>query len=327
MDPSHLNPDPDQIALEVFPYLRVFKDGTVERIAGTQVVPAGVDPQTGVESKDIVIEPETSVSARLYRPNLPGKNHKKVPLVVYFHGGAFCISSVADPLYHHSLNMLVADANAIAISVEYSRVPEHPLPEAYEDCWAALRWVAAQAVGDHHEQEPWLKDYVDFGRVFLVGDSAGANISHHLALRAMNSKLPGNLKILGIGLIHPYFWGESPIGLEVTESVRKAMVDNWWRYVCPSEDKSCDDPLINPFTDESPSLAGLACDKILVIVAEKDILRDRGKLYYENLVKSGWRGSKDIMETQGEDHVFHIFDPNSEKAKNLIKRLASFINE
>lgn len=103
------------------------------------------------------------------------------------------------------------------------------------------------------------------------------------------------------------------------------MVDNWWLFVCPS-DKGCDDPFINPFADGAPDVAGLACEKLLVIVAEKDILRDRGKLYYERLVNSDWPGKAEIMEVEGEDHVFHIFDPTTQKARSLMKCLASFIN-
>ena len=164
----------------------------------------------------------------------------------------------------------------------------------------------------------------------MVGDSAGANIAHHLAIRAMNNSdlLAGNnlIKLIGIGLINPYFWGEKPIGLEVTDPVRKSMVDKWWDYVCPS-DKGGDDLLINPFVDGAPSLANLACQKVFVIVAEKDILRDRGKFYYEKLVNSEWRGKAEMMEIEGEDHVFHIFDPTCQKAKILIQRLASFINQ
>lgn len=322
-----MDPSKPEVAIEVFPYLREYKDGTVERLAGTLVAPAGLDPQTGVESKDRVIIPETGVSARIYRPNLPNKSGQKLPLVLYLHGGAFCISSVADPLYHNSLIMLVAAANIIVVSVDYRRAPEYPLPAAYEDARAALQWVASQALGDNRrDQEAWLKDHVDFGKVFLVGDSCGANMAHHMALKATNSDLTGNLKLLGIGQINPYFWGEEPIGLEITDPVRKAMVDNWWRYVCPS-DKGGDDPLINPFVDGSPSLDNLACRKVFVAVSEKDILRDRGRLYYDKLVNSGWTGKAEILETAGEDHVFHIFDPTCEKAKSLIKRLASFINE
>ncbi|XP_022766480.1 probable carboxylesterase 2 [Durio zibethinus] len=313
-----------EVVLDLFPYLKVYKDGTLERIAGVEVVPPGLDTETGVLSKDIVVIPEIGVSARIYRPNLLSKD-EKIPLVVYFHGGAFCVASPACPEYHTSLNKLVAEANIIALSVGYRLVPEHPLPTAYEDSLAALQWIASHKEGDG-DHEAWIKDYADFDQVFLAGDSAGANIAHHLALRIKHSGLDQNLKILGIGMIHPYFWGTNPIGAEVTDSFRKGLVDNWWLYVCPS-DKGCDDPLINPFVDGSSDLAGLACDGILITVAGKDILRDRGRLYYDKLVKSGWKGKAEIMEIEGEDHVFHIFNPDCAKAKSMIKRMASFLNQ
>ncbi|KAJ4837894.1 hypothetical protein Tsubulata_806552 [Turnera subulata] len=311
-----------EIILDIFPYLRVYKDGTVERVAGTEVVPAGVDPKTDVLSKDIIIVPETNVSARLYRPNSIN-NNQKLPLLVYFHGGAFCIASAAEPSYHNSLNQLVSKANIIIVSVDYRLAPEHPLPAAYEDSWTALRWVASNAAAA--ENEGWLKDHADFDRVFLAGDSAGANIAHHMALRAKNPDPDRKLNLQGIILIHPYFWGKDPIGVE-SEDLRKALVESWWEFVCPS-DKGCDDPYINPFVDGAPSFQGISCDKVLVCVAENDILSSRGKLYYESLVTSGWQGRAEIVETKGEDHVFHIFNPDCDNARALIQRWASFINE
>ncbi|PSS19757.1 Carboxylesterase [Actinidia chinensis var. chinensis] len=311
-----------EVSHEVPPYLRVYKNGTIERLFGNEVAPASFDPQTGVESKDTMITPEAGVFARLYRPsNTP--NSQKLPLVVYFHGGAFFISSISDPKYHHSLNVLVAKAKIILISVDYRRAPEHPLPAAYEDSWAALQWVASHASGGGVES--WLKGKVDFSKVFLAGDSAGANISHHLAIRAGSNPI-GGMKLHGIIMIHPYFWGEKPIGSEAQDPMRKAMVDGWWRFVCPS-DRGNDDPLINPVADGAPSLSGMACNRVIVCVAGKDILRDRGRLYYESLVKSEWLGKAVIVEIEGEDHVFHILDPNCEKALYMTECLASFINQ
>lgn len=310
-----------QVSREVFPYLRVYEDGTVERLGGTEVAAAGLDPATNVLSKDVLIIPETGVSARVYRP---GNITNKLPLVVYFHGGAFVISSSADPKYHTSLNNLVAEADIILVSVNYRLAPEHPLPAAFEDSLAALKWVASHAKGKGDYQEAWLREFVDFDKVFLAGDSAGSSIAHHLGLRIKDEVR--DLKILGIVMIMPYFWGKQPTGVEVTDQFRKQMVDNWWLFVCPS-DKGCDDPLINPLAEGAPSVAGLACDKLLVIVAEKDILNDRGRLYYENLVHTtNWAGKADFVQVNGEDHVFHIFDPNSHNAKTMIKRWASFIN-
>lgn len=308
---------------DVPPYLRVYQDGTVERFIGTEFAPPSHDPETGVSSTDVVFQPETGVSARLYSPtDLPTAPHKKLPLVVYFHGGAFCISSTGDPKYHAMLNLLVKQAQIILVSVDYRLAPEHPLPAAYEDSWAALRWVAAHLSGG---SEILLREHVDFDRVFLAGDSAGANISHHLSIRA---GLPGHelgeMKIHGVIMIHPYFWGEEAMGVEAENPVFKAVVDKWWRFVCTS-DSGCDDPLINPFVSGAPSVDGLVCGRVLVCVAGNDILRERGRFYYSVLRKSEWKGKAEFVETEGEDHVFHIMDPSSENSRDLIKRCAEFI--
>ncbi|KAL3630165.1 hypothetical protein CASFOL_023149 [Castilleja foliolosa] len=311
------------IIQEVPPYLRVYEDGTIERLLGTETIsPTNPDPQTGVSSKDIILSPETGLSARLYLPSLAADHHKKLPLVVYYHGGAFLISSTTDPLYHHMLNILVKEAQIILVSVDYRQAPENPLPAAYDDSWAALNWVADHVSG-RNRPETWISEYADFDRVFLAGDSAGANISHHLAIRAGHEST--GLKISGILLVHPYFWGEKAIGSEAENPVFKSVVDRWWLFVCPSE-KGCDDPLINPFVDGAPSVAGLGCGKVLVCVAGNDILRERGRFYSRAVMKSEWPGRVEFFETDGEDHVFHIIDPTSENSKMLIKRCAQFIN-
>ncbi|KAL3732821.1 hypothetical protein ACJRO7_022360 [Eucalyptus globulus] len=310
-----------EVSDEIFPYIRVYKDGTFDRLAGFEVAPPGLDPDTRVDSKDVLILPDTGIFARIYLPSSASSAAKKLPLVVYFHGGAFIIATIADPKYHASLNALVAECNAIVVSVDYRRVPEHPLPAAYDDSWAALQWISSEQA----RSEPWLRDHADFDRLFLVGDSGGANMSHHLAMRLRDDVLGERVKLSGIGMIQPYFWGETPIGEEVVDHGRKALVDSWWRFVCVS-DKGGDDPVINPFADGAPGVKGLACKKVLVIVSEKDILRDRGRLYYEKLVESGGPAAAEFMEIEGEDHVFHIFDPSCERAKRMFKRLASFIN-
>ncbi|KAK2996153.1 hypothetical protein RJ639_029540 [Escallonia herrerae] len=67
---------------------------------------------------------------------------------------------------------------------------------------------------------------------------------------------------------------------------------------------------------------GLGCSRVLVSVAEKDLLRDRGRMYYEALGRSGWMGVAEIHETEGADHGFHLYNLDSEKAKDLIRRQA-----
>uniref|UniRef100_A0A7N0V080 Alpha/beta hydrolase fold-3 domain-containing protein n=1 Tax=Kalanchoe fedtschenkoi TaxID=63787 RepID=A0A7N0V080_KALFE len=313
-----------EVAHDVFPYLRQYKDGSVERLNGTATCPPNTHPH--VLSKDVIIDSRTGISARLYLPKNINKDERKLPLFVYFHGGAFLIASPAEPLYDASLNTIVAQANVVAVSVDYRLAPEHPLPTAYDDCWSALQWISAHASsGSGGGSEAWLTDHVDFSRVYLAGDSAGANIAHHVSFRAADADPEVVVRPAGIVMIHPYFWSKDPTESELSDPVRKGMVDKWWIYACPSE-KGCDDPLINPYADGSPSLAGLGCERLMVCVAEKDILCDRGRVYYESVVRSGWRGRAELFVSEGEDHVFHIFNPQCQKAMELIKSVAEFVN-
>ncbi|KAJ4844757.1 hypothetical protein Tsubulata_003455 [Turnera subulata] len=208
------------------------------------------------------------------------------------------------------------------VSVDYRRAPEHPLPVAYDDSWAALKWVASHAHGDGPEE--WLNRHVDFGKVFLGGDSAGANIAHQLALRFGQERLEGIDNIKGIILVHPYFWGIEPIGNEERDPEKRKVIDGVWYFACPTTGGN-DDPLINPLLD--PKLATLGCNKVLVAVAGNDALRERGWYYCEELKKRGWRGKVEFVEANGENHVFHLENATCENAVTLLKKISSFIND
>jgi len=158
---------------------------------------------------------------------------------------------------------------------------------------------------------------------FFSGDSAGANIAHNMAIRVGVEK-PHGFKLVGITLIHAYFTGKEPIGSECEDVVGKATFDKLWLFVSPTSSGS-DDPFINPVMN--PSFPKLGCDEVLVCVAEKDsIIRDRGWYYKEELEKSGWGGVVEIMEDEGEGHLFHLYKPTCEKAVAMLKRLAAFMN-
>uniref|UniRef100_A0A6M2EFF7 Alpha/beta hydrolase fold-3 domain-containing protein n=1 Tax=Populus davidiana TaxID=266767 RepID=A0A6M2EFF7_9ROSI len=308
-----------EVSQDFSPLIRVYKDGHVERLMGVDIVPP-VDPNSNVMSRDVVYSPELDLSCRLYFPKNTNPN-QKLPLLVYFHGGGFVIETAFSSTYHNYLNTLVAEANVIGVSVDYRRAPEHPLPAAYDDSWTALKWVASHVNGDGPEE--WLNSHADFSKVFFYGDSAGANISHQMATRHGQEKLVG-VKVAGIVLAHPYFWGKDPIGNEPRESSQRAFAEGLWRLACPTSN-GCDDPLINPLVD--PNLARLECSKVLVAVAEKDLLRDRGWHYCEKLRENGWSGEVEIMEAKGENHVFHLQSPTGENARLMLEKISSFLNQ
>ncbi len=316
-----------EVEKELIPFVRLYKDGSIERLGSSPYVsPSPQDPETGVSSKDITISQDPSISARLYLPKLNQTHNQKLSILVYFHGGGFCIESAFSSDHQRYLNSLVSQAQVVAVSVEYRLAPEHLLPIAYEDSWAALQWVASHSVDDdgvHKEQ--WLTSHGDFKRVFLGGDSAGANIVHNIAIRAGVEMLHGGVKILGAFLTHPFFWGLKPIGSEYTAEREKGLGYSIWKLVYPSAPGGIDNPMINPFGPGAPSLAGLGCSRLLVTVSEKDKLRDRGILYYNAVRESEWKGEAELVEVEGEGHAFQILNCGTENAINLIKRLASFL--
>ncbi|WRX21238.1 Alpha/beta hydrolase fold-3 - like 10 [Theobroma cacao] len=193
-------PQMDSTAKEVVKELpgliKLYKDGSVERLFGSPYVPPSPepDPETGVSSKDITISDNPLISARLYLPKLT-QPHEKLPILVYFHAGGFCLESAFSFFDLRYLNALVSEARVVAVSVEYRLAPEHPLPAAYEDCWAALQWVASHSLDNEIKKDSWLLNHGDFDRIFIGGDSAGGNIVHNIALQAgaEGLKAPGGI--------------------------------------------------------------------------------------------------------------------------------------
>ncbi|XP_016171323.1 probable carboxylesterase 2 [Arachis ipaensis] len=269
----------EELAYDLPPIMKVYKNGRVERLAGEDVVPPSLDPVTNVESKDVVISEDEGISARLFLPKSITENQttkNKLPLFVYFHGGAFCIETPFSANYHNFLNSVISKAGAVGVSVHYRRAPEHPV-----------------------------------------------NIAHYLGVWVGSEGLPG-LKIEGIVLVHPYFWGSERIGSEAYQTEAAEKVDGLWRFSCPTTSGS-DDPIINP--DKDPNVGKLACERVLVLVAEKDLLRDRGFFYKEVLEKNGWGGVAQVVEAKDEGHVFHMFKPTCENAMLLLNQVVSFINQ
>uniref|UniRef100_J3MY70 Alpha/beta hydrolase fold-3 domain-containing protein n=1 Tax=Oryza brachyantha TaxID=4533 RepID=J3MY70_ORYBR len=149
-------------------FFRIYKNGNVHRLYRPPIVAAGVDDATGVVSKDVVLDTGTGLFVRVYLPKgqEPGK---KLPLLVYFHGGGFIIESADSATYHNYLNAVAAVAGVLVVSVNYRLAPENPLPAGYEDSWAALLWAVSR-------KDDWLAEHGDTARVFVAGDSAGGNI-------------------------------------------------------------------------------------------------------------------------------------------------------
>ena len=108
----------------------------------------------------------SGVRVRLYRPagaTGPG------PGLLWIHGGGYVIGTAAqdDVLCRR----FARELGATVASVDYRLAPEHPYPAPVEDCYSALRWLAALPS-------------VDGARVAIGGGSAGGGLAATLALLA-----------------------------------------------------------------------------------------------------------------------------------------------
>ncbi|WCJ38461.1 alpha/beta-Hydrolases superfamily protein [Euphorbia peplus] len=310
-----------KILYECLPLFRAYEDGSIDRFIGEEFTPPSLE--THIRSKDVVVSPQLNLSSRLY---LPKNVTKKLPLVLYFHGGGFCIYNPFHPTFHAYHTKLAEEANVLIVAVNYRKAPENPLPAAYNDAWTALQWVDSHSNGDGPEE--WINCHADLGQVYAAGDSAGANVAHNLGMRFGVDKLSfGGVNLVGLVIVHSFFWGKEAIDGETRDPKIRATADGLWNLTYPNASGGSDHPAVNPGMD--PNLSKLGCKKVLVLVAEKDeLLKRRQWFYYENLIKCGWEGSVEIMETKDEEHDFHInINPNGENAAALMKTIASFLNQ
>nr|KYP67361.1 putative gibberellin receptor GID1L3 [Cajanus cajan] len=280
------------------PLLYMFNDGSIERPKDHSRVPPSLeDPATGVSSKDILFSNNPFLFARLYLPKLTQPN-QKLSILVYFHGGAFCGESAFS--WHHNkyCNVIASEGNVLIVSIEHRKAPEHFLPAAYDDCWAGLTWAASHATPNPTNPDMWLINHADFSKTYIG--------------------------VYGAYLNHPFFWGSKPIGAEPVQERPQSLL---WKFVYPDAPGGLDNPMINPLAPEAPSLAHLGCSKMLVTVAGKDHLHfnHRAVLYYKAVKESGWKGQVELFEEEEEDHVYYMYDIETEQAKKLVTIVANFL--
>ncbi|KAL6846463.1 hypothetical protein ACP4OV_023911 [Aristida adscensionis] len=302
---------------------RLYEDGQVERTGGMDTTPAGFDADTGVTSKDVVIDAATGVTARLYLPSIqtdPSSTENsstKLPILVFFHGGYFIVGSPGQPSYHRYVNSVVANARVVAVSVGYRLAPEHLLPAAYDDSWVALNWAVSR------KADKWLSDHGDLNCVFVAGVSAGANIAHNIAIAAGGGSVHAP-SIERVILLHPSFSGEQKLEDE-EEGFWRSDQKRWEIIFPPSARGRLDDPRINPTAAGAPSLVSLGGSRLLVCTASEDPRAPRGRMYCAAVRASGWRGKLKWVESEGEGHCFFLSNPGSSEAVKLMDQVLAIL--
>ncbi|KAG8389408.1 hypothetical protein BUALT_Bualt02G0226100 [Buddleja alternifolia] len=307
-------------------------DGTFNRDLNEfldRKVPANAIPVDGVYSFDVV-DRATSLLNRVYLSagendaqwgiaelEKPLSTTEVIPVILFFHGGSFVHSSANSAIYDTFCRRLVKTCKAAVVSVNYRRSPEHRYPCAYDDGWAALKWVHSRSWLRSGENSENSKVHV-----YLAGDSSGGNIAHHVAVRAAEE----NVEVLGNILLHPLFGGqdrtESEKRLDGKYFVKIQDRDWYWRAYLP-EGEDRDHPACNVFGPRSNTLEGLNFPKSLVVVAGLDLLQDWQLGYFEGLKKYGQEVKLLYLEKAT---IGFYFLPNNDHFHSLMDEMKSFIH-
>lgn len=126
---------------------------------------------------------------RLYIPQgAPAQGQAALPVIVYYHGGGFVIADI--DTYDASAMALAKKTNAIVASAEYRHAPEHKLPAAHQDAFAAYRWVLGNAKSFGGDAQ----------RVAVAGESAGGNLAANVAIMARDQGVQAPTHML---LVYP----------------------------------------------------------------------------------------------------------------------------
>ncbi|KAI3859584.1 hypothetical protein MKX03_007603 [Papaver bracteatum] len=283
-------------------------------------------PVRGLKIIDITVDPTRKLWFRLYTPSADTTNvHSAVtlPIFIFIHGGGFAYFSAASKTYDHLCRRFARELSVIVVSVNYRNSPEFKYPCQYDDAFDVLKFIE----GKHCKEFP---SNADLSRCFLVGDSAGGNIAHHVAVRAAKTDGLGEMKVIGLVLIQPYFGGEerteSEIRLKKAPLVSTARTDWLWKAFLP-QGSDRNHAAVNVFgSDKSvEEITGLEkFPDTLVIIGGFDPLQDWQTRYYQGLKKCGKKAY--LVEYPNAVHSFYCF-PELSDCSLLFNQLKDFIQK
>ncbi|OLR92827.1 alpha/beta hydrolase [Actinokineospora bangkokensis] len=134
----------------------------------TQTYPLPADVRTRVLESDLT-------GSVLYERH---DRTRPSPAVLWIHGGGTIMGSPA--MSEPWCAAVADDLDALVLSSRYRLAPEHPFPAGFDDCFAALEWLHANAADLG----------VDPTRIAVGGDSAGGGLAASVAQRAHDTGVP-----------------------------------------------------------------------------------------------------------------------------------------
>lgn len=176
-------------------------------------------------------------------------------------------------------------------------------------------------------------------KLFLSGDSAGANIAYNVATRLASSNINSSCLnpfcLKGVILIQPFFGGEERTFSEKhfqqpqNSALTLSISDTYWRLSLPLEATiTRDHPYCNPLANGIVNkLRDLKLPSIMVCVSELDILKDRNLEFSNALVKAGKKVETFVYKGVG--HAFQVlnnYQLSHYRTQEMMSHIKNFMN-
>jgi len=210
------------------------------------------------------------VPVRIYAPTV---RTGTVPGLLYIHGGGFTLGDLDSE--DASCRHIVGQVGCVVVSVDYRLAPEHAFPAAPEDCYAALKWMVANA-----EQFG-----IDRERIGVRGGSPGLRLCAAVALMARDRK---EVKLIFqmplYGCLDDWHIAPSSHQMATEDMVwgRPASLRGWKAYL--GADHQGD---VSPYAApaRAKDLSGLP--PAFMMIGELDLMRDENIEYAMRLMQAG----------------------------------------
>lgn len=298
-------PEPDWLAMttaELLAYREA--ENRFRASAAARAITGEPDPDAVIEWRDLAL-PGRDLPIRIHRP--AAHDGAALPLVVHVHGGGFVGTAVQSDWVN---SRLAARLPAVVVSVEHRLVaPDHPLADAADDGWDALRNLVRDA-------GTWG---IDPARVAVFGESCGGLIGALAALRAREAGLPLRAQVLvnpAVDVTDAMFEYPSVAEHADTPTLSVPVLRLFRRLAAPPDARA-----LSPL--HAASLGGLA--PALVVVPTDDPLADHGRRYAECLEAAGT--AVRLSEYDGAGHAFLSMPGLVPQAEPAATEILDFLRE
>lgn len=259
-----------------------------------QALKAKPAPLRQVEDLRLPLQSGT-VFARHYHP----APNKKLPMIVFYHGGGFVLGNL--DTHDEACRLLALHAKAQVLSIDYPLAPEASPKQLIQCCEDALAWVFQNS-----RQLKILK-----GRIAVAGDSAGGNIAAVVAQRAAKKAYAPHAQLLIYPVLdfqsrHPSFYAYKD-GLVLTGQD----IGYVTAYYAEQHQVALNDPLISPTYGKFEKLA-----PAYIVAAGHDVLHDEAEIYAHKLRQQGVKVH--YQEYADQAHGFINLTPVSLRARKYL---------